>query len=52
MGTELSTELYMGYSGVRICVVDNQIRHGIGENEKKHEDSISAHIMTTARCIQ
>ena len=51
MGTVLSTELYMRYSHVHIRV-DNQIHHGIGENEKKHKDSILAHIMTTARCIQ
>ena len=41
----------MGYSRVRIRV-DNKIHHGISENEKKRKDSISAQIMTTARCSQ
>ena len=51
LGTVLSRESYMRYSRVRIRV-DNKIHHGIGENEKKREDSISAQIMTTVRCIQ
>ena len=51
LGMVLSRELYMRYSRVRIRV-DNKIHHGIGESEKKREDSILAQIMTTARCIQ
>ena len=50
-GTVLSRESYMRYSRVRIRV-DDQIDHGIGQNEKKREDSIAAKKMTTARCIQ
>ena len=37
----------MRYSRVRIRV-DNKIHYGIGENEKKREDSTSAQILTTA----
>jgi hypothetical protein len=51
LGTVLSTESYMWYS--HVCIhVNNQIHHGIGENEKKCEDSILAQIMTTAGCIE
>ena len=41
----------MRYSRVRIRV-DNTIHHDVGKNEKKREDSILAHIMTTAIFIQ
>ena len=51
LGMVLSRESYMWYSIVRIRV-DNKIHHGIGENEKKREDSILAQIMTTGRCSQ
>ena len=51
-GTVLSMKSYMQYSRVR-SRVQNQIDHGIvGREEKKREDSISAQIMTTVRCIQ
>ena len=51
IGKVLSMESYMRYSRVRIRV-DITIHHGIGRKEKKREDSISAQIMTTVRCIQ
>ena len=50
-GTVLSMKSYMRYSRVRICV-ENQIDHGIGQNEQKREDSISAKKMTNGRCIK